>query len=131
MLRCLLQRDPKKRKWDILETNKWLMRAEVNSASDAKSKELKQEVVKIPPEFLCQISKEIMKDPVLASDGHTYEKANIESYLKQHNKSPVTGEPMQHTFVFPNNSVKQLIEKFRSENKHIMEEVIAIENEQE
>ena len=99
--------------------------------SDANSKEKEQESVKIPPEFLCPISKEIMKDPVIASDGHTYERANIEAYLKQHNKSPITGVGMDHSFVFPNHSVKKLIEKFLSEKKGIMEESIAAKNEQE
>ena len=99
--------------------------------SDTNSKGKEQESVKIPPEFLCPISKEIMKDPVIASDGHTYERANIEAYLKQHNKSPVTGVGMDHSFVFPNHSVKKLIEKFLSENKSIMEESIAAQNEQE
>ena len=98
---------------------------------DANNKGQQAKSVKIPPELLCPTSKQIMKDPVLASDGHTYERANIEAYLKQHNQSPVTGEPMQHSFVFPNHYIKQLIEKFLSENKHIMEEVFASENEQE
>ena len=100
------------------------------SPSNPKTNELKRESVQIPNEFLCQISKDIMKDPVLASDGHTYERANIESYLKQHNKSPVTGEPTQN-FVFPNHSLKQRIDEFISQNKHSMEESIAIENDVE
>merc|ERR1712098_58958 len=44
----------------------------------------------IPNEFLCPIRMEIMCDPVFASDGHTYEREAIETWLKDHNTSPKT-----------------------------------------
>ena len=90
--------------------------------SKANSKGKKSRSLNIPPEFLCPISKKLMRDPVIASDGHTYERANIEAYLKQNNKSPVTGEPMQHSYVVPNISLKQRIDEFIRQNKHKMEE---------
>ena len=31
--------------------------------------------------FLCPIGKQLMKDPVVATDGHTYERANIEKHF--------------------------------------------------
>ena len=34
LLSCLLQRDPKKRNWDILITNKWLRSAQMNITSN-------------------------------------------------------------------------------------------------
>ena len=33
-----------------------------------------------------------MRDPVLAIDGHTYERKAIESWLKKHGTSPMTDE---------------------------------------
>jgi hypothetical protein len=37
--------------------------------------------------FLCPITTEIMKDPVVLSDGHTYERAA--EWLRTHNTSPL------------------------------------------
>merc|ERR1712217_596574 len=72
--------------------------------------------VDIPPRFTCPITKEIMKDPVIAFDGNTYERTAIEKYLNEHNKSPVTGAVADHTIVIPNNAMKQLIEEFLGAN---------------
>ena len=65
----------------------------------------------IPNEFKCPITKQIMSDPVLAFDGHCYERLAIESYLKIHNKSPITGITTDCIIVFPNHQKKANIEK--------------------
>ena len=45
--------------------------------------------------FLCPMSHAVMKDPVTASDGITYERSEIEGWLKAgHRTSPVTGKPL-------------------------------------
>ena len=36
----------------------------------------------IPKEFICPISLEIMKDPVIMSDGQTYDRESITKALK-------------------------------------------------
>ena len=50
-----------------------------------------------------------MKEPVIAADGHTYEKAAILDWLDRHTFSPVTGDFLIHTRVVPNVLVKNLI----------------------
>ena len=45
-----------------------------------------------PPEFCCPISLQLMEDPVLASDGHAYERAEIEQWFASNSRSPVTGQ---------------------------------------
>lgn len=47
---------------------------------------------KLPPEFVDCITQEIMKDPVITADGHSYERSAIEKWLKHHDTSPKTGE---------------------------------------
>eukprot|EP01084_Bolivina_argentea_P243423 408085_1 len=42
---------------------------------------LNKKKVEIPKRFLCGITKQIMRDPVIAFDGHSYERNAIESYL--------------------------------------------------
>ena len=94
------------------------------SRYDSKTELEESGSVDIPAEFLCPISKELMKDPVIAFDGNTYERSEIEDYLKQNNKSPLTGADAQHSFVFPNNDMKKRIEAFLSANNHNMQESV-------
>lgn len=65
--------------------------------------------MKMRDEFICPITYELMRDPVVASDGHTYEKAAIEKWLKSHQTSPRNGEPMGPILI-PNINVKKLIQ---------------------
>ena len=47
----------------------------------------------------CPIGREVMKDPVVAGDGHTYERTNIQGWLAnrgRHATSPMTGAPLKH-----------------------------------
>ena len=72
--------------------------------------------VDIPEKFVCPISKELMKDPVIAFDGNAYSRATIEDWLKQHKTSPVTGAAAEHCIVVPNNALKQQIAEFVAAN---------------
>ena len=46
--------------------------------------------------FICCITQEEMKDPVVAADGHSYERDAIQAWLKDHKTSPLTGEELNH-----------------------------------
>ena len=52
-----------------------------------------------------------MEDPVVAADGYTYERANIERWLLDEGKesSPMTGLVLPHTHVNPSHTLKQQI----------------------
>ena len=65
-----------------------------------------------PSDFLCAISLEIMKDPVIAADGHSYERANIERWFQHHNTSPKTGAQLSSTALIPNHTLKSVIEEW-------------------
>ena len=62
-----------------------------------------------PHEYLCPISHEIMEDPVLCSDGHTYETANIEEWLRNHNTSPLTNLALETNVLIPNDKLREEI----------------------
>ena len=66
----------------------------------------------IPDALTCSISLDIMQDPVMACDGHTYERAAIEAWLSASPTSPKTGEVLESTTLIPNHSVRQLIDAF-------------------
>ena len=48
------------------------------------------------------LTQAVMKEPVIAADGHTYEKAAILDWLQLHAESPVTGEALFDHTVLPN-----------------------------
>lgn len=71
----------------------------------------------MPPSFRCPISLEVMKDPVTLSTGHTYDRANIEKWLKAGNKTcPVTMMPLQDASLIPNVIVQRLIQAWCADN---------------
>jgi len=58
----------------------------------------------------------LMADPVMASDGFTYERDSMEKWMKAHGTSPRTGEPLEHKFLMPNMMARQLIAAWCEEN---------------
>lgn len=64
--------------------------------------------MKIRDEFLCPITCELLREPVVALDGHTYEKSAIEKWLKSNHTSPRSGEKMEDNLII-NTNIKKLI----------------------
>ena len=65
----------------------------------------------LPDEFVCPITNLIMLKPMLAEDGHTYEKAAIRKWLCKKQSSPLTNLPMG-TKLVPNAVLRERIGKF-------------------
>ncbi|XP_023289157.1 WD repeat, SAM and U-box domain-containing protein 1 [Orussus abietinus] len=64
----------------------------------------------IPHEFVCPITHEIMKEPVLCLDGYTYERAAInEWFLCGKYTSPMTNEPLHDTSFTSNVALRNAI----------------------
>ena len=51
---------------------------------------------------ICPITQEIMEDPVVCADGHSYERGSIERWLAAHGTSPLTGRALPHKALTPN-----------------------------
>jgi len=66
----------------------------------------------IPNEFLCPITLEIMREPMVFPDGHTYEKEAIKMALEKTHRSPLTKVPMEFSEGVINYSLKSLIEAY-------------------
>ena len=67
----------------------------------------------LQPFLQCPIGHEIMNNPVVAEDGHTYERAAIARWLSEKNSSPLTGQPIG-TRLVPNHAVKSMIANLSS-----------------
>jgi len=66
-----------------------------------------------PPSFYCPISQQCMHDPVVLSDGHTYERRHIERWLEKQSTSPVSGLQLEfRRHIFPNHALRNSIEEY-------------------
>ena len=59
----------------------------------------------------CPITCEIMREPVICADGHSYEKGAIEAWLQANDLSPLTGQKLAHKHLVPNHALKSIIEE--------------------
>ena len=96
---------------------------------------LVSEEPEIPKHLQCPITLSLMRNPVTASDGQTYEKEAIEKWMKKNNNSsPFTRKPI--TSINPNFAIKNLCEQFIFSNetlltKELMETEEKIKNKKE
>lgn len=60
-------------------------------------------------DYICPISGAVMTDPVNTADGQTYDRAEIEAWLKHNTTSPVTGKNLDNTILTPNLEIKENI----------------------
>lgn len=71
----------------------------------------------IPNGFLCPISQEIMRDPVIAENGFSYERSDIQQWFDDGNSlSPDTGLPLKHKNLVPNINLKKSIQDWLVEH---------------
>jgi Mg-chelatase subunit ChlD len=66
----------------------------------------------VPHSFLCPISKDIIEDAVIAADGHSYDRSQIERWLSSNGSSPKTGALLSSKTLIPNHSLQQAIQDF-------------------
>ena len=66
-----------------------------------------------PADFICPITTEVMSDPVMAADGHAYERTAIERWLATKSTSPMTGEELELTRLFPSHILRRQIREWR------------------
>ena len=70
---------------------------------------------------MCPIGHTIMVDPVIASDGHTYERRNIEKWLKIKRTSPLTNKDLEKKLT-PNTALEVKIQQKKEEDSILKKE---------
>ena len=65
----------------------------------------------LPSNFYCPLTKRIYKDPVIDSEGNTYEREAIERWLRSQSSSPVTNNYLCVEMLKPNRELKRTIYK--------------------
>ena len=65
----------------------------------------------VPQSFICPITCEVMKDPVTAADGHSYEASAIMQWLASSNMSPLTGQPLPNKQLARSHALRNAIQE--------------------
>jgi hypothetical protein len=81
-----------------------------NVVPTGKSNAYRLKNMRIREEFQCPITYELLRDPVIAADGNTYERTAIEKWLAKSQTSPLSGEALDHGMVNPNRALKKIIQ---------------------
>lgn len=55
---------------------------------------------------------EVMRDPVIAADGFTYERSAIEAWFKKSGTSPMTNQPLPNKALIPNHLARSAVAKW-------------------
>lgn len=65
----------------------------------------------LPSWMRCPITQGMLIDPVVCTDGFSYERAAIDSWLEIHDTSFVTGETLSSKFLVPNRALKNRLQE--------------------
>jgi hypothetical protein len=88
-----------------------------SSSSSSFSQSMMSLTINIPDEFRCPISLDLMRDPVIVSSGHTYDRISIAEWINSgHHTCPKSGQRLIHTALIPNYALKSLVHQWCYEN---------------
>ncbi|GER24532.1 U-box domain-containing protein [Striga asiatica] len=74
------------------------------------TQEIADTFAKLPKDFTCPISLDLMRDPVIISTGQTYDRPSITRWIDDgHSTCPKSGQNLIHTKLIPNRALHNLI----------------------
>lgn len=77
------------------------------------SQETTETLCTVPKDFCCPISLDLMRDPVIVSTGHTYDRDSITQWMEEGNyRCPQTGQMLAHTRLVPNIALRSLMSEW-------------------
>jgi hypothetical protein len=77
---------------------------------------LDSESMLVPKHFICPISLEIMRDPVMNKGGQNYDRRSILQWLQRGNKScPLTRQPLAPSQLAPNCALWKIIQEWKKD----------------
>ena len=70
----------------------------------------------LPSYFECVINYTVMDEPTVASDGHSYERKQLDDLIRKYQGlSPLTRESLLPNIMYPNLALKKAIESYQQE----------------
>ena len=101
----------------------------INATLQKRREALGIDTLPVPNEFICPITFDKMVDPVVASDGNSYERSAIAIVLERPNPlSPLTREPLDQA-LFVNRNLKKRILEYENDVLNIVEHAVALATE--
>ncbi|KAL0000182.1 hypothetical protein SO802_019784 [Lithocarpus litseifolius] len=98
-----------------------------NSANKSLDEIKKPDPIVIPDDFLCPISLELMRDPVIVATGQTYERSFIQRWMDSGNATcPKTQQKLENFTLTPNYVLRSLITQWCA--KHNIEQPTGLTN---
>ena len=73
-------------------------------------------------DWICPISFKLMVDPVVAQDGHTYERTEIEKWLQNNSTSPMDRSQITNKKLYKNIGLKGAIQLWKNNNPDLVKE---------
>jgi hypothetical protein len=117
MFDCIQQQQMHEQRYQEAENVKKQLEAE-KAKRDLEVKIQKPSVIingrDVPPEFLCPITQDLMKDPVIADDGYSYERTAILEWFTKKKTSPMTNLIMESVLI-KNRNLADAISKWQSQ----------------
>jgi len=105
----------------------WRKGKKINNKRNIKEFIEEEKIIKkikknIPFEYKCPITLVLMKNPVIASDGNTYELSSLEKLFKTNEitTSPLTREILNKNVLIPNKNIRKLINDLLIEDASIL-----------
>ncbi|KAL8137497.1 hypothetical protein V2J09_003498 [Rumex salicifolius] len=101
----------------LLSNANAVTKRETRSSSKAEEETKKTDAVSVPEDFLCPISLEIMRDPVIVATGQTYERSYIQRWIDSGNLTcPKTQQKLINFTLTPNYVLRSLISEWCVKN---------------
>ena len=72
------------------------------------------------PSFFCPICRDTMHDPVSLETGQSFERAEIEEWLKDHNTCPLTNVVLKSKKLTPNHTLCALIQEYKEKHSKVI-----------
>ena len=76
-------------------------------------------VQEVPDSFVCPVTLTMFVNPVICSDGHTYEKVAIERWLENSSTSPITGQTLETKTVICNITLLKALEDWKQAQQQV------------
>ena len=95
--------------------------AEETRRAERRAAGVPMDLPEMPRELRCPITMEPFRNPVVAADGHTYERRALERHLSNSTRSPMTNAEMGHSNIMFSLTIRTLAREWRArEHAHIM-----------
>ncbi|XP_047341040.1 U-box domain-containing protein 10-like [Impatiens glandulifera] len=102
---------------EVCQPNEVNVLNKANAMKNHKGEENRKPNCTIPDDFLCPISLELMRDPVIVSTGQTYERCYIQRWIDSGNTTcPKTQQKLQNLSLTPNYVLRSLIAQWCTRN---------------